>query len=45
MSRRLARRLQVETPIIDEVHAMLYESKDVRRALGDLLSREAKAED
>lgn len=42
---RLARRLQVETPIIDEVHAMLYEGKDVRRALGDLLSRDTKAED
>ncbi len=42
---RLAHKLKVETPIIDEVHAMLYEGKDVRRALGDLLSRDAKAED
>jgi glycerol-3-phosphate dehydrogenase (NAD(P)+) len=42
---RLARRLDVETPIIDEVHAVLYEGKEARRALGDLLSRDAKAED
>jgi glycerol-3-phosphate dehydrogenase (NAD(P)+) len=42
---RLARKLNVETPIIDEVHAMLYEGKDVRRALNDLLSRDTKAED
>jgi glycerol-3-phosphate dehydrogenase (NAD(P)+) len=42
---RLARRLNVETPIIDEVHAMLYETKDPRRALVDLLSRDVKAED
>jgi glycerol-3-phosphate dehydrogenase (NAD(P)+) len=42
---RLARKLNVETPIIDEVHAMLYEGKDVRRALSDLLSRDTKAED
>jgi glycerol-3-phosphate dehydrogenase (NAD(P)+) len=42
---RLARNLGVETPIIDEVHAMLYESKDARRAVMDLLGREIKAED
>jgi glycerol-3-phosphate dehydrogenase (NAD(P)+) len=42
---RLARRLNVETPIIDEVHAILYETKDPRRALVDLLSREVMAED
>jgi glycerol-3-phosphate dehydrogenase (NAD(P)+) len=42
---RLARRLNVETPIIDEVHAILYETKDPRRALVDLLSRDVKAED
>jgi glycerol-3-phosphate dehydrogenase (NAD(P)+) len=42
---RLARQLNVETPIIDEVHAMLYEGKDVRHALNDLLSRDTKAED
>lgn len=41
----LAKTLNVPTPIIDEVYAMLYEGKDARRALGDLLSRDAKAED
>ena len=35
----------VETPIIDEVYAMLYESKDIRKAVTDLLSRDTKAED
>ena len=42
---RLARKLEVETPIIDEVYAVLYEQKNARRALGDLLSRDTKAED
>lgn len=41
----LARKLEVATPIIDEVYAMLYERKDVRRAVNDLLSRDTKAED
>jgi glycerol-3-phosphate dehydrogenase (NAD(P)+) len=40
----LARKHGVETPIIDEVHAMLYEGKDARQALQDLLTRESKAE-
>ncbi|MCP5524988.1 MAG: NAD(P)-dependent glycerol-3-phosphate dehydrogenase [Verrucomicrobiales bacterium] len=42
---KLARQHGVETPIIDEVHAMLYEGKDLRQALQDLTSRESKAED
>jgi glycerol-3-phosphate dehydrogenase (NAD(P)+) len=42
---RLARKLNVETPIIDEVHAMLYEEKNVRKAVNDLLGRDTKAED
>lgn len=42
---RLARKLDVVTPIIDEVHAMLYEGKNVRRAVQDLLNRALKAED
>jgi len=42
---RLARKLNVETPIIDEVHAMLYERKDIRQAVNDLLSRDMKQED
>jgi glycerol-3-phosphate dehydrogenase (NAD(P)+) len=42
---RLARQLGVVTPIMDEVHAMLYEGKDVRQAVHDLLNRGLKAED
>ncbi len=42
---RLARQLGVSTPIMDEVHAMLYEDKNVQQAVQDLLSRGLKAED
>jgi glycerol-3-phosphate dehydrogenase (NAD(P)+) len=41
---QLARKLGVETPIIDEVYAMLYEKKDPRRAVADLTKRESRAE-
>jgi glycerol-3-phosphate dehydrogenase (NAD(P)+) len=41
----LARKRKVVTPVIDEVHAMLYEGKDVRQAVQDLTARESKAED
>jgi len=41
----LARKLNLSTPIIDEVHAMLYEGKNVRQAVQDLTTRESKAED
>lgn len=41
----LAARLGVDAPIIGEVHAMLYDGKDPRRAVQDLLGRESKAED
>ncbi len=41
----LARRRQVDCPIIAEVHAMLYEGKSPRRAVSDLLDRDPKAED
>ncbi|HEV7926313.1 MAG TPA: NAD(P)H-dependent glycerol-3-phosphate dehydrogenase [Verrucomicrobiae bacterium] len=41
----LARKLGIESPIIDEVHAMLYEGKEVRQAVQDLMSREPKPED
>jgi glycerol-3-phosphate dehydrogenase (NAD(P)+) len=40
----LARRVGVETPIIDEVHAGLYENKDPRKAVRDLMLRDAKPE-
>ena len=42
---RLARQCSVSTPIIDEVYAMLYEEKNVRQAVQDLLGRALKAED
>jgi glycerol-3-phosphate dehydrogenase (NAD(P)+) len=42
---RLAHRLTVSTPIIDEVYALLYEGKNVAKALVDLTNRESKAED
>ena len=41
----LAQRLGVSAPIIDQVYAMLYEGKDARQALRDLITRESKAED
>ncbi len=39
-----ARRLGVETPIIDQVHAVLYEGKSPAQALMDLLQRDQKEE-
>ncbi len=41
----LAQKLQVTTPIIDEVYAVLYEDKNTAQALRDLMGRESKAED
>lgn len=41
---RLARQHQIYTPIIDETHAVLYEGKNVAKALQDLVTRESKAE-
>jgi glycerol-3-phosphate dehydrogenase (NAD(P)+) len=42
---RLAREKNVPTPIIDEVYAMLYEGKNPRQAVRDLISRAFKVED
>jgi glycerol-3-phosphate dehydrogenase (NAD(P)+) len=41
---QLARKLGVETPIIDEVYAALHEGKSIKRALFDLLTRDIKSE-
>jgi glycerol-3-phosphate dehydrogenase (NAD(P)+) len=41
---RLARKHGVSTPVIDEVHAMLYEGKNVAQAVRDLMSRDLKPE-
>jgi glycerol-3-phosphate dehydrogenase (NAD(P)+) len=42
---KLARKLGIKTPIIDEVYAMLYEQKNIRKAVQDLMSRDMKQED
>lgn len=41
----LAQLHKVVTPVIDEVHAMLYQGKNVGQAVRDLMSRDLKAED
>ena len=42
---QLAQKKRVDTPIIDEVYAMLYEGKDLKQAVHDLTTRGSKAED
>jgi len=42
---RLAREKNVATPIIDEVHALLYEGKEPKKAVRDLIMRAFKVED
>ncbi len=42
---RLAKEKNVPTPIVDEVYAMLYEGKNPKLAVRDLISRAFKAED
>lgn len=42
---KLAQEHKISTPIIDEVYAVLYEGKNVAKALLDLTTRESKAED
>jgi glycerol-3-phosphate dehydrogenase (NAD(P)+) len=39
-----ARRLNVETPIIDQVYSVVYEGKGPAQALQELLGRDQKAE-
>ena len=39
-----ARRLKIDTPIIDQVYGILYEHKTPRAALDELLGREQKSE-
>ena len=40
----LARRYKVEMPITEATHAVLFEGRDVIRALSDLMSRDPKPE-
>ncbi len=42
---QLAQKHRISTPIIDEVHAMLYGGKNVVQAVRDLIGRDSKAED
>jgi len=42
---QVARKHGVSTPVLDEVYSMLYENKDVARAVYSLMSRDVKAED
>ena len=42
---RLASEKKVPTPIMDEVYALLYEGKEPKKAVRDLISRAFKAED
>ena len=39
-----ARRLNVETPVIDQVYALLHQGKSAAKAMEDLLARDQKAE-
>jgi len=41
---QLGQRLKIETPIVDEVYAMLYEAKNAGRAVHDLIARDSKVE-
>jgi glycerol-3-phosphate dehydrogenase (NAD(P)+) len=39
-----ARKLKIETPIIDQVYALLYQERTAAQAVEDLLGRDQKAE-
>jgi len=43
-ARDLAKKYRIEMPIVDEVYQLLYEGKDPRQALKDLMIRDLKAE-
>jgi glycerol-3-phosphate dehydrogenase (NAD(P)+) len=43
-TRELARKHQIEMPVVEEVYRILYEGKDPRQALRDLMKRELKDE-
>jgi glycerol-3-phosphate dehydrogenase (NAD(P)+) len=43
-ARNLARRYNVEMPVVEEVYQLLYEGKDPKAAVKDLMSRELKGE-
>jgi glycerol-3-phosphate dehydrogenase (NAD(P)+) len=41
---QLAKKLSVETPIIEQMYLILFENKDPRAAVSDLMQRSLKAE-
>lgn len=43
-ARDLAKKYRIDMPIVDEVYQILYEGKDPKHALKDLMTRELKAE-
>jgi glycerol-3-phosphate dehydrogenase (NAD(P)+) len=43
-ARELVKKYNVDMPIVDEVYLILYEGKDPRRAVKDLMARELKGE-
>lgn len=43
-ARALAHRAGVEMPVVEEVHALLFEGKDPRAAAGELMTREPRSE-
>jgi glycerol-3-phosphate dehydrogenase (NAD(P)+) len=40
----LARQAGAETPIIDQIYAVLYENKEVKTAIRELMTRKARTE-
>jgi len=40
----LAKKMQVEMPIVEKVYQVLYEDEDPRKAIVELMTRELKAE-
>jgi len=43
-ARDLARKYRIDMPIVEEVYQLLYEGKDPKKALQDLMTRELKGE-
>jgi glycerol-3-phosphate dehydrogenase (NAD(P)+) len=43
-TREIARKYHIEMPVVEEVYQILYEGKDPRQALRDLMARELKGE-
>jgi glycerol-3-phosphate dehydrogenase (NAD(P)+) len=43
-ARDLAQKYDIAMPIVEEVYQLLYEGKDPKRALNDLMQRELKGE-